>query len=191
MPVAQAVSAAEDGAVDRRQDWGESPDVIGFVGRAEELATLRDWVLEEHCRLAAVLGMGGIGKTALASRLAQDAAPSFQRVYWRSLRDALPAGEWMAGAIGFLSDHHLEPSWVTPPGSWTTPITNGVPDLTNPTVTTTGTFAVPTDFASMQGYTFESCGHLLVSGDTTSNQETLTEIAGSTALGYRCGDDNS
>src|SRR5438270_3216585 len=53
--------------------------------------------------------MGGIGKTALASRLAQNAALSFQRVYWRSLRDALPAGEWMAGAIGFLSAHQLVP----------------------------------------------------------------------------------
>ena len=103
------VNAAEAGSVERSQDWGEAPDVIGFVGRAEELATLREWVLEEHCRLAAVLGMGGIGKTALASRLAQDAAPSFQRVYWRSLRDALPAGEWMAGAIGFLSAHQLVP----------------------------------------------------------------------------------
>src|SRR5437588_3339050 len=109
MPVPQVVSTAEDAAVDRRQDWGEAPDVVGFVGRAEELATLRDWVLEEHCRLAAVLGMGGIGKTVFASQLAQDAAPSFHRVYWRSLRDAPPAGEWMAGAIGFLSAHHLVP----------------------------------------------------------------------------------
>ena len=103
------VLVAEVGGVERRQDWGEAPDVIGFVGRAEELATLREWVLEERCRLAGVLGMGGMGKTALASRLAQDAAPSFQRVYWRSLRDALPAGEWMAGAIGFLSAHDLVP----------------------------------------------------------------------------------
>jgi hypothetical protein len=55
--------------MERRQDWGEAPDVIGFVGRAEELATLRSWVLEDRCRLAAVLGMGGIGKTALASRV--------------------------------------------------------------------------------------------------------------------------
>src|ERR1700704_3952395 len=109
IPAQPAVRAADVGGVDRRQDWGESPDVIGFVGRAEELATLRAWVLEEHCRLAAVLGMGGIGKTVFASQLAQDAAPSFLRVYWRSLRDALPAGEWMAGAIGFLSAHHLVP----------------------------------------------------------------------------------
>lgn len=58
-------------------------------------------------------------------------------------------------------------------------------------MTLTGTFTVPTDFASMQGYTFDSCGHIVVSGDTTSNQVTLTEIASSTPLGFRCGDDNS
>src|SRR5437588_8196566 len=102
-------TAAELAAIELREDWGDAPDVIGFVGRAEELATLREWVVDERCRLAGVLGMGGIGKTALASRLAEEAAPSFQRVYWRSLRDALPADEWMAGAIGFLSAHHLVP----------------------------------------------------------------------------------
>jgi WD40 repeat protein/transcriptional regulator with XRE-family HTH domain len=103
------VDLADARSTERRQDWGEAPDVIGFVGRAEELAILHNWVLEEHCRLAVVLGMGGIGKTALASRLTLDAAPSFQFVYWRSLRDALPAGEWMAGAIGFLSAHERVP----------------------------------------------------------------------------------
>jgi hypothetical protein len=64
------VNAAEAGSVERSQDWGEAPDAFGFVGRAEELATLREWVVDEHIRLAAVLGMGGIGKTALASRVA-------------------------------------------------------------------------------------------------------------------------
>src|SRR5712691_4173983 len=108
-PAVPTIAVAEVAGVERSQDWGEAPDVIGFVGRAEERAIMREWVREERCRLAAVLGMGGIGKTALASRLAQDTAASFQRVYWRSLRDALPAGEWLAGAIGFLSAHHLVP----------------------------------------------------------------------------------
>ena len=54
------------------------------------------WVLEERCRLVAVLGMGGIGKTSLAARLAQDVAPSFERVYWRSLAQRA-TGRRMAG----------------------------------------------------------------------------------------------
>ena len=57
----------------------------------------------------AVLGFGGIGKTSLAAKLAHDVAPSFERVYWRSLRNAPPTTEWLAGAIGFLSDQQLVP----------------------------------------------------------------------------------
>jgi WD40 repeat protein/transcriptional regulator with XRE-family HTH domain len=97
----------EAGAGEREHDWGSAPDVLGFVGRTDELVTLREWVLESQCRLAALLGMGGMGKTALAARLAQDVAPSFERLYWRSLRDAPPIGEWMAGAIGFLSGQRV------------------------------------------------------------------------------------
>jgi transcriptional regulator with XRE-family HTH domain len=93
----------------RVQDWGEAPDSMGFVGRTEELMRLRRWVLEERCRVVAALGFGGIGKTSLAARLARDVAPSFLRVYWRSLRNAPPVAEWLAGAIGFLSDQQMVP----------------------------------------------------------------------------------
>jgi WD40 repeat protein len=79
------------------------------VGRAEELAVLRRWVLDEHRRLVAVLGFGGIGKTILTARSAQQIAASFERVYWRSLRNVPPVGDWLAGATGFLSDQRLVP----------------------------------------------------------------------------------
>jgi WD40 repeat protein/transcriptional regulator with XRE-family HTH domain len=105
----RAGRAAAGGAAERRQDWGEAPDVLGFVGRAVELAVLRRWILGDRGRLVALLGIGGVGKTSLAAKLAQEVASGFERVYWRSLRDAPPVGEWLAGAIGFLSDQALAP----------------------------------------------------------------------------------
>src|SRR5207244_7852896 len=80
------VRAAEPGtgSVERTQDRGEAPDTTSFVGRAEELALLRQWVLDERCRLVAVLGFGGIGKTILAARMAQAVAPGLERVAWGS-----------------------------------------------------------------------------------------------------------
>ena len=95
-PPAPVAARARDG--DRRQDWGDAPGMRDFVGRTEELRTLRGWVLDERSPLVAILGMGGIGKTSLAARLAQDVGQTFERVYWRSLRDAPPAAEWLAGA---------------------------------------------------------------------------------------------
>lgn len=96
--------AAASHRVERHEDWGEAPDTAEFVGRVDELALLRRWILEERCRLVPVLGVGGVGKTSLAAKLAQEVAPSFEHVYWRSLRDAPPPSEWLAGPIGFLSD---------------------------------------------------------------------------------------
>ena len=91
-------------------DWGEAPNATAFYGRAEELATLVGWLLVDRCRLVGVLGMGGIGKTLLAARLALEVAPAFSVVYWRSLRDAPPVEEWLAGAIAaFAPAHPLPP----------------------------------------------------------------------------------
>ena len=69
-------------------DWGEAPDVSTFYAREAELEQLRHWVLERRCRLAALLGFGGIGKTTLAVRLAAQIQEHFDVIIWRSLRYA-------------------------------------------------------------------------------------------------------
>src|SRR5262249_26791547 len=51
----------------------------------------------------AILGLGGMGKTALATRLAQDLAPHFDALCWRSLRNAPPPEEWLGAAIAALA----------------------------------------------------------------------------------------
>src|SRR6266436_5189152 len=71
-----------------RVDWGEALDVPSFYGREEELATLEQWIVQERCRVVSVLGMGGIGKSALAVRVMHRVAAHFEVVLWRSLRDA-------------------------------------------------------------------------------------------------------
>jgi transcriptional regulator with XRE-family HTH domain len=86
-----------------RDDWGEAPGAGAFYGRAQEVATLSRWLLADRCRLIALLGMGGIGKSILVAWLAREAAAQFAVVYWRSLRNAPPVEEWLAGASAALS----------------------------------------------------------------------------------------
>jgi WD40 repeat protein len=69
-------------------DWGEAPDVSVFYGRVEELTRLTNWVDRDGCKLVVLLGMGGIGKTTLVTKLVQQLRPHFTTTIWRSLRNA-------------------------------------------------------------------------------------------------------
>jgi GTPase SAR1 family protein len=85
-------------------DWGEAPDIsLGFYGREQELRTLRQWIVSDRCRLVVLLGMGGIGKTALSVRLTEQIQDQFEYVIWRSLRHAPPIEGILANLISFLS----------------------------------------------------------------------------------------
>lgn len=88
----------------KRLDWGEAPDVTAFYGRMAEREQLRRWLVDERCRLVALLGMGGIGKTALATWMAQELADHFELILWRSLRNAPPLGELLDEFLDFLTD---------------------------------------------------------------------------------------
>ncbi|KAB8315205.1 NACHT domain-containing protein [Tolypothrix campylonemoides VB511288] len=87
-----------------RLDWGEAISTSIFYGRVEELALLKEWIFNDRCQLVAILGMGGIGKTALSVKLAQQIQENFEYVIWRSLREAPPVQVLLANLIQFLSD---------------------------------------------------------------------------------------
>ncbi|WP_426589504.1 hypothetical protein [Dapis sp. BLCC M229] len=36
------------------QDWGDAPDIPTFFGRETELNTLKEWILQDRCRLIAI-----------------------------------------------------------------------------------------------------------------------------------------
>ncbi|MBW4506608.1 MAG: ATP-binding protein [Scytonematopsis contorta HA4267-MV1] len=78
----------------KKRDWGEAIDVSLFFGRLTELTQIQKWIVQDRCRLVLILGTGGIGKTALSVKLAQEIhalhTPSeqgeFDCIVWRSLR---------------------------------------------------------------------------------------------------------
>lgn len=87
-----------------RQDFGEAPDLANFAGRLAELNMLEQWIVRDGCRFVALLGMGGMGKTSLAVKLAHQVASQFEVVVWRSLRHAPTVEQLLASLIQFLSN---------------------------------------------------------------------------------------
>ena len=84
-------------------DWGEAIDGSIFLNRSDELATLKQWILQNKCRLVAILGIAGIGKTALAGKLAEQIQDRFKYLIWRNLRNAPPVETILADIIKFFS----------------------------------------------------------------------------------------
>ncbi|MGL5064814.1 MAG: NB-ARC domain-containing protein [Microcoleus sp.] len=83
--------------------WGEIVDVSTFYGRNEELARLQQWIVGDSCRLVALVGMGGMGKTSLAAKVAIALQHNFDFLIWRSLRNAPPIADVLLNFIQILS----------------------------------------------------------------------------------------
>src|SRR5262249_49468968 len=98
----------------QRVDWGDALTVPFFYGREQEQAQLIRWVVQDHCHVASVLGMGGIGKSALVMNVAHQLTEGtvsltspFEVVIVRSLRDAPSCEALLDGCLQVLSQQPL------------------------------------------------------------------------------------
>ena len=106
-PVSLEVPRLDDGSAAQptsgpQLDWDEALDVPTFYGREPELATLTRWVVEDGCRMVSVLGMGGIGKSALVAHAMRALADHFDVVLFRSLRDAPECSALLESCLAVL-----------------------------------------------------------------------------------------
>ena len=91
--------------------WPEFPDIDNFYGRENDLQQLERWVAQDCCRVITILGIGGVGKTAVAAKLARSLAERddgpFDQLLWRSLLNAPPLDDLLPEVLRTLAAPEL------------------------------------------------------------------------------------
>ncbi|MGL4497741.1 MAG: NB-ARC domain-containing protein [Planktothrix sp.] len=88
---------------EKRHDLTEVPKSDRLYNRTEELNTLKQWILEDEIPIVTVIGLSGIGKTALAVELVTQIKDNFERVLWRNCTNAPTLKSLKDNLIEFLS----------------------------------------------------------------------------------------
>ncbi|MBD2355610.1 hypothetical protein H6G41_13455 [Tolypothrix sp. FACHB-123] len=78
-------------------DWQEAPNVESFYGRDRELTQLEQWIVG-GCKLVTIVGMAGIGKTALTLALIERMQSQFNYLIWKSL-NSTPSVEALVDSL--------------------------------------------------------------------------------------------
>ncbi|MEG3871366.1 ATPase [Microcoleus sp. Z1_B5] len=85
-----------------RIDLDDAPEISTFFDRTSELTTLENWI-SSRTRLISILGLSGMGKTALTLQLIPQIQQEFDCIIWRSLHNAPPLASLQTDIIKFLS----------------------------------------------------------------------------------------
>ncbi len=93
----------KDSQINTDRAMREAVNVTFFYGRTEELAKLKQWIFDDGCRLVAVLGIGGIGKTALSAKLVEQIKDKFEYFIWQSLHNVPQIKDVLAHMVKSLA----------------------------------------------------------------------------------------
>jgi ABC-type oligopeptide transport system ATPase subunit len=88
---------------EKRYYLTEAPKSDRLYNRTRELDTLKQWILEDNIPIVTVIGLSGIGKTALAVELVAQIKDNFDRILWRNCTDSLTLKTLKTNLIQFLS----------------------------------------------------------------------------------------
>jgi NB-ARC domain len=103
IPWQETIAVAQK--ITTNHDWGEAPPTKLLLDRRTEISTIQQWISQEQAQLITILGIGGIGKTALATKIAQALSPEFEHIIWRSLREAPSVEKIISDTIKHLTQH--------------------------------------------------------------------------------------
>ncbi len=93
-----------------RYVWNDAPTLSLFQGRHRELDFLRGWVLRRTSRqkLLAICGMGGLGKSYLARKLAVGLKGHFHQVIWLSVQPDQKPDSLLKRLLAILQERPLD-----------------------------------------------------------------------------------
>ncbi|WP_026734508.1 hypothetical protein [Fischerella sp. PCC 9605] len=86
----------------KRQDFSDVPNTSAFLERTEEFGKLRQWILQDKCRLVAFVSFREIDKTSLAAKLVTQIEDEFEQAIWRSQLSTEPLASPLGELVPFL-----------------------------------------------------------------------------------------
>ena len=112
-----------------RYHWNGAPAIALNHVRREIVTPLKQWILKptHQTKLLAICGMGGIGKTAIALKLAKELNGYFEQVIWLSAESQQSPNDFLQTLLSVLSEQASSSSDcsspVSPPISSASPST--------------------------------------------------------------------